>query len=410
MKLRFVITAIATMLIGASHAIPVQKLTLKNGTVLEGFISMQRPGSSVQFLAERAEIVIDGTSVREIRSESVNYDNLSPAWKKWAEDNDAYEGDGTNRTLMLHNVIMQNGSVNNVKVLDRGVRVKYLELSPNTHTLPWDSVLSVQYDRRARNVINGVNRVYTLKDGTSYEGQYVEEVPGKTVSILDANGYVDVFRTEDILKFTLKKVNATQDLFVQSPLVDVVVLKNNAPHRGVIVEQNYNNDSNYLLLQSENGSTESLAFSDIVEYRKEVNSKYEPLYDILLKDGELVINRQKVSVTPAIEQNDFMVVDLDSCRTTIDYLSPVTEVVVEANLQNVGLAQQYNMVKVTDKTVKKKKYQGFSFEDIVRRSIRPISVTTSANNTTKIVYQVPERGYYVIYDDQKKSTIIFQVK
>ena len=76
-------------------------------------------------------------------------------------------------------------------------------------------------------MINGLNRMYMLKDGTSIEGQYVEEIPGKTVSVVDAAGYVNVINTNDILKFTVEKVNPQQNIIAQSPLIDILVTDNN---------------------------------------------------------------------------------------------------------------------------------------------------------------------------------------
>lgn len=388
----------------------VQKVTLKDGSVLEGYIMMQRPGASLQFSTDRAEIILPDSLVSDVQENHISFDRLAPEWKKWADENDAFEGEGAGKTFVLHTIVKKdNTRVNNVRLLERGARYKYLELSPSTHNLSWDAISVIRYMKRERNMINGLNRTYMLKNGASIEGQYIEEIPGKTVSVVDASGYVNVIDANDILKFTVEKVNSQQNIIAQSPLIDVLVTDNIIQHKGIIVEQNYNNEANYLLLQNENGATESIRFNDITEYRKEVNAKYEPLYDILLREGELVINRQKVSSVSVVDRDSFMEVNLDSCKLSIEYESPQTEIVVEANLKNSGFSQQFSLVKVADKFIKKTGYKGFSYEDLVTRNIQPSSIVTSANNTTKIIYVVRDKGYYAIYDSKSKSVILFHL-
>ena len=58
MKLKqiFLFTLLLQTVVIANATI-VQKLLLKNGSELEGYISMQRPGNDVTFTAERAIIL-----------------------------------------------------------------------------------------------------------------------------------------------------------------------------------------------------------------------------------------------------------------------------------------------------------------------------------------------------------------
>ena len=61
---------------------------------------------------------------------------------------------------------------------------------------------------------------------------------------------------------------------------------------------------------------------------------------------------------------------------------------------------------------KKKKisFFAFTYEDIVKSNIHPLSVQTSINKTTKLVYSIDNTGLYVIYNPQKKTVIPFEVK
>ena len=87
------------------HATTVQKLLLKNGSELEGYISMQRPGKDFTFIAEKAIIYMPGTEIKSIVDHEVSIKQLSFGWIEWAEKNDAFEGLGDNRILILSDII-----------------------------------------------------------------------------------------------------------------------------------------------------------------------------------------------------------------------------------------------------------------------------------------------------------------
>ena len=54
-----------------THAAIVQKLILKNGSELEGYISMQRPGENFTFTAERAVVYMADTMILDIIPQEV---------------------------------------------------------------------------------------------------------------------------------------------------------------------------------------------------------------------------------------------------------------------------------------------------------------------------------------------------
>lgn len=261
-------------------------IVLKGGTELTGYISRQRPGENFTFTTTKATVMLPSNDVKSIVDSEVKITSLSPEWKDWAEKSDAYDGMGNSRTLLLSDIITDKGSISRVRILEKGAKVRYLELSPNTYSLNWDTIEVVRADKRPKLMLSGVNRRYKLSSGMEYEGQYVEEVPGRTMSLLRDNGVVEVFNTEDVMKDHRFKINPNQSLLEQSDLIDIIQMKNGGTHRGVIFERNYSDSdgitNDYLLIQLENGSTMSVNLEDIVEYRKEKNSRYKPLTDIVL--------------------------------------------------------------------------------------------------------------------------------
>ena len=399
----------------ALNATIVQKLVLKSGSELEGYISKQRPGSNFTFVAEKAVIYMPGTEVKNILDNEIKLKDLSPAWVQWAEKNDAFKGSGEDRVLTLSNIVTGNKTINRVRILEKGAKIKYLEMSDNLYSLDWDTIEVVRVNKRVKTALSGINRVYKLKNGTEYEGQYVEEVPGKTLSLYSNSGVVEVFNTNEVVKYSMKKVNPNQSLFEQSELLDILQLKDNAVKTGIVIEQNFDERSpvdNYLLIQTVGGTTESVKLADIIEYRKEVNPQYTPLYDVLLDKGELVINRQPINEMKVKESDGYIILPQDTGAVVITKTSPETEVIIEARFQNDDATHTLEIVRVKDIKDRKDRhlFWGFTYEDIVKTQVRPKSIQISVNQTTKFIYSFDRTGLYVIYNPKEKSAIPFIIK
>ncbi len=390
-------------------------VVLKDGTELTGYISRQRPGENFTFATSKATVLLPSKDVKSIVDSEVKITSLSPEWKEWAEKNDAFDGAGNSRTLLLSDIITKNGSINRVRVLEKGAKVSYLELSPNTYSLNWDTIEVVRADKRPKLMLSGVNRRYKLASGMEYEGQYVEEVPGQTMSLLRDNGVVEVFNTEEVMKDNRFKINPNQTLLEQSDLIDIVQLKNGGTHRGVIFERNYSDSdeitNDYLLIQLENGSTMSVNLADIVEYRKEKNPQYKPLTDIVLDDGQAAINRNILYLQPTKEVSGIVTVDIDSLSLNITPSNPQL-ISAEFNMDNAK-AQQLKLIKIRKYQDKKAKsqYYGFTFEDMVKNAILPKSVETSVNGISKIEYTIPTgaTGIFGVYDPLTNKIVIFKI-
>lgn len=405
------------LIVGLTTATAQDNLTvmLKDGSELTGYISRQRPGKDFTFSTSKANIILPKKYVNSIVDNEVKISSLSPEWKKWAEENEAYKGVGDNRTLLLSDIITKNGSISKVRILEKGAKIRYLEMLPNSYSLNWDTIEIVKASKRPKLQLSGVNRRYKLASGREYEGQYIEEVPGETVSLLCDNGVIEVFNIEDVAKDYRFKVNPNQTLLEQSDLIDIVQMKNREKYRGIIFERNYSNndstDKDYLLIQLENGSITSLNLDDIEEYRKEKNPNYKPLIDIILKEGEGAINRNIASFIPVREGSGIVIVETDSLKVNLSQ-SDSENIIAEFPIDNVK-AQQLKLVKVRKFQDKKARmsYYGFTFEDMVKNAILPKSVETSVNGISKIEYTIPSGtpGIYGIYNPLINKIIIFKI-
>lgn len=414
MKIREIVSIVLFVLsVVPIHATIVQKLILKNGSELDGYISMQRPGENFTFTTERAMIYLTDTMVQTIVDYQVKIKDLSESWIKWAEQNDAFVGLGENRTLLLSDIHTGKTTISRVRVLERGAKIKYLEMDNKSYSLNWDTIALIRVDKRGKTALSGIDRTYQLVNGREYSGEYVEEVPGQTLSLYrDKDGVVQVFKTDEVVKYTMHKVNPNQTLFEQSELLDVIKLKKGGLMKGVIIEQNFGNDNdaeNYLLLQTEDGATQSVRLMDIEEYRKETNPEYAPVFDILLNPGELVINRQQAHEVKVYESEGYILLPKDSIPSIS--VKPESLVVIETRFASTYQGQTLNLVKVKKIPGRKKResFSGFTFEDVVKNEIRPVKVETSINQTTRFEYELKIPGLYVIYNPQNKTAIPFNV-
>lgn len=415
MKKILSIIAFALGFAGSAEAVVVQKIYLKNGSVLSGYIQKQEGNGNLTFHTDIAEICLKSKDATISNEKNYNIKDLGKAWIDWAEKNDEFEGVGDSRTLMLADVSSKNKSVSRVKILERGEVVKYLEMAPNTYRIAWKDVVSIKGEPRSKTALSGINRIYQLKSGMEFEGQYAEE--NDSVLTLYLNNRVrQSFKINDVVKYTFRPINPNQDIFAQSPLLDIVKTKSGAETKGIIIEQNYTSDKdseNYFLVQQQSGAIQSIKLSDIAETRKEENPKYDPKYDILLKEGDVVINRQEVALVNIKEQGDNIVFDSLSNKVVIDReANNNTKVTVEYRSANGSNLEAYQLVKVSKYTDKKGKesYYYFSYRDLVNATVRPASLETSVNHTTKAEYIVGGQGVFALYDAKSKKAIPFTIK
>lgn len=415
MKKILSIIALALFFTSSAKAVVVQKIYLKDGSVLSGYIQKQDNNGNLTFRSDNAEICLKSKDATISNEKNYSVKDLNKAWIDWAEKNEEFEGIGDNRTLLLADVTSKTKTLSKVKILERGEVVKYLEMTPNTYQISWKNVFSIKGEKRSKTALSGINRIYQLKSGMEFEGQYAEENDSVLTLYLN-NGVRQSFKINDVVKYTFRPINPNQDIFAQSPLLDIVKTKSGAETKGIIIEQNYTSDKdseNYFLVQQQSGAIQSIKLSDIAETRKEENPKYDPKYDILLKEGDVVINRQEVALVNIKEQGDNIVFDSLSNKVVIDReANNNTKVTVEYRSANGSNLEAYQLVKVSKYTDKKGKesYYYFSYRDLVNATVRPASLETSVNHTTKAEYIVGGQGVFALYDAKSKKAIPFTIK
>lgn len=415
MKKILSIMVAALAIAGSAEAVIVQKIYLKDGSVLSGYIQKQDDNGNLTIHSDVAEICLKSSQATISNEKNYTEGELDKNWVEWAEKNEAFEGTGNQRTLYLADVTSKSKTVAKVKIIERGELVRYLEMSPDIYTIPWKDVLAIKGEKRCKTALSGINRIFQLKSGMEFEGQYAEETDSLLTLYLN-NGIRQSFKINDVIKYTFRPINPNQDIFAQSELLNIVKTKNGNETKGIIIEQNYTSakdSENYFLVQQPSGAIQSIKVSDILETRKEENPKFDPKFDVLLKEGEVLINRQEVMMTGITEKGENSVLDSLSEKVVIKK-DPQnnTRVTVEYRNANGANIEAYQVVKVNkiENKKEKKTMYGVSYRDLVNSTIRPVSVETSVNHTTKAEYIVGGQGTFALYDAKNKKAIPFIIK
>lgn len=406
MRKFFLIALYVLSAIGGTEAIVVQKALLKNGSVLYGYIQQQDGTGKLMFHTDSAIISIDSRRTN-LFEQKASPDHLCDI--VFLRDTVASDP----KTMTFEDYLRgSQRKVSNVRLLEKGARIKYLEKNPNTYVVTWKDVVYVQIPSRQSTALSGIDRTCKMKDGKIYEGQYVEETEHLQKLYL-ADGLVQSFKIDDVVKYTYHAINPNQDIFVQSELLDIIKTTKMGEIKGVIIEQNYEGKTdadNFFEIQTESKGISTIKVSDIVEVRKEENPKFNPKFDVLLKVGEVMINRQKASYVNVTETNDFLQLDSIGNFEVAFGKDSQAKLTIEYRVADGAKVEAFQLVKVTKKTIKKSDIYGFTYKDLVNAVYTPSGIETSVNHTTKADYSVNGEGIYALYDAKAKKAIPFIIK
>ena len=435
MKRILIISALYVISAFSANAVVFQKILLKNGSVLNGFVQQQDGTGNMTVYTDNAIICVKNINVSVSDEKNVNLSSLSEPWKDWAEKNDAYSYNGSEKVLKLRDVQIGIGKLDSiakksmigfeaklqedtksfmdVHLLESGSNIRFLEMSANIYNISWDDVVTITSERRPKNALSGIDRKYILNSNREIVGQYAGETPN-TISLYQSNGVVETVDFKDIKKFTFYGINPQQDIFEQSELLDVVKTSNEGDLIGVIIEQNYSGEEdseNYVSIWVKGRSPQMIKVSDINAICKKVNNDYNPKFDIILKEGQVVVNRKDVEFVGVKEINDILVLDSLKQNQIIEKgKDGKTSLVLELRQKDNGVTEDFQLVKVKKIKTKKTDLFGFSYKDLVNENFRPVSVETSVNRTTRIEFTIQDTGNYALYNSKAERAIPIIIK
>lgn len=420
----------------ASEAQIIEKIVMKNGSVLEGHIVSQVPGKSIEFLSEISTIVSDEKSITMNGSSEIEQTELADNWQQWIKDNKSSlipkEGKSYLRLddIIIRDQTIQKDSLKDkyvlerqiegsckVKLLERGGSIKFVYATSRSFVIPYSSISEIQKLPRDRNAMSGTVDVVET-DANTYTGQIISQKLGESVKVLCNDGCAVVVPTRQIKSQKKSGYNARQSIFEQVPFLEVVTCNNDKIVRGIIVSQTISEKAgSYILVKTAEYNDVDILNKDIVKIAKEPNPKYKPSkMDILIDDDSIYLcrkNAKKISVKEYNKEFIYMEVLKDSVKFSFAK-SELEDGKLVVECYNDEANRNLKIIPVDIKEIKegkqKRLYYACMYADIVKNAKNSTTVSDiSPNNTLRMEYELT-KGIYALYIQGKQQAVLFEIK
>lgn len=396
-------TFLASILLSIeSSAQTLEQVHLKDGSVLEGYISEQIPGKILSVQTYKAQLRASSDSLLSSNERQVMVNELPSEWKKWV----MAQPTPLNQ-VVLTTLKFPHSEYADVLVTENGLVMDFLSLTNRIYTLPWSQVSKTVKPTRQDGIVSGIEDVITLKDGTRYEGQITEQVPGKTVKILLGTNNATTVNSSLVSVLESKPISADLSLIEQTPLLDRVYTKHNKTYDGFITKRQMGKS---LTISTLDGQDVVIPLTDVTRYGKYKNPEYKVISDRQLAKGDVILNGDEKNVwfAPLKSENGYFI--LDESASAIAKRGD--EMTIEANLENpsgaIYLIRAYRKdipLVGTKKTIAR---DVFTYQDLVELAL-PIERTQTPLGNTKITFKVPESGDYIMSIQGYQGFIVIHV-
>ena len=271
---------------------------------------------------------------------------------------------------------------------------------------PMEDILAIERVKRQADDLSGIDDIIETRNGKVFKGQIVKQLLGKSVYLFQDNGVTQIINNAEIACHRKEKFNQEQNIFEQTPFLDVVVTDDNT-YQGIIVLQNYGSEdeTSYLCIQDEQGQQHKVDIADITALRRESNSQYAPVTVFRAGEGEVYFNRNLTAYTVYTTGKD------GSLRIKRDILLQCpaitdTRLIVEA--QDNESNRHGILVRSSVQGEGKKEALVFSYQDMLTAPVSPVQ-TKVISGTLRREY-VTEPGFYIYYVPQTQRAYVCEVK
>lgn len=377
-------------------------LKLKNGSTIYGNIVVQRPGVDITISADSATFFVESNNLLSSSAKKVRYEDLSREWKRWSLEKKALKGNANGRYMMLYDIRTKNYTFSNVVKLGsspKGTNKYYCEESC-TYKILWHDVREIIRTVPSADGANYIDDEVTTSNGKNYQGTIVSQVIGKQLSIKTTNG-TKTIPLEDVVE--TRRV-AHQGSFKISEIADytnTLVLNNETSKEGIILSQHYGKKSKdkYVTLLLQNGNTEKLQSSNIIEYRTNYNHQKKGTYRAgRIYVNEFIIGKAKTKTEGA----KLLYVDKK--------VFPFPEgIVITFKSQGSKLQNDWYLVALETLSMESGgTTQGYTPEIKESNAIRPSS-TDLVDGISSISFNYLSPGYYALVTSASPETYIIKI-
>lgn len=386
----------------------IEQIYMKSGSVVEGYIAEQKPGSYITVQTSKATIVVNSDSLQNKIIERVPIDSLPNEWKQWATENSKWIVKDGKRYLELYTFEFGSCVYSKVFLLEKGSSLKFIDVTPNKYVFNWRDMYRTVKNKRPANLFSGLKEVLVLKDDSKVEGQITEQYPGKDVKIERDNGDVLSYRFSQIKQIQTERLNEEMTLWSQIPLLDVIRLKDDSTELvGFISSRTLGKN---LVFEFEDGHKRNIQQNQIVSYAKKPNDKYVEVYDKLLNDDEILLNGKPAYFTFLQSQGENLLLG----EVVSEQLAVGDVVCIEAKFKDPNTSVtlvKAHMESIPKKDGKKNErilWPVITYQDLVQSHVSVSRETTPLGNV-KVSFPVNEVGDYVLYVQGRDEYIVINV-
>ncbi len=266
---RFIVTLLAVAgFITPLTAQNTDYIFVKDGSVYEGFISMQEPGTAISVTAQSATLIVNSENISNLEKATKPVAKLPEQMRNWLSKNRAGETEVEVASLKISGI-----QYDDVLVLEKGSRYKLLSFNTHEYNLNWGDIIKTRKNEAFNKKNSGICDVVTLKNGKRFKGVIIEQTIGVELKIKYEKNSIEAIRFSDILSIHTEQVDNKANLWKLLPLLDKVELKDGSELTGFISSRMMGQS---IIFVSQNSAVErSIALKDITKYRKVVNSQYK---------------------------------------------------------------------------------------------------------------------------------------
>ena len=264
-KLLYCVFAVAMS--ATAMAQNIDKVYMANGTEYEGYISEQVPGYKIVISATLATVNISSERISGVSTVKKDIAELDSYLQQWAKTNRPNA-----KTLDVSSLKIGGKDYQNVVILSNdGSKARLLIAGNERHLVNWDDIVKTTKVPAASSKF-GVKEIVTLHNGKTYEGNIIEQVLGKQMSIQADNGKVNVVKTTDVVSIKTMPRATDKDVWAQIPYLDVVKLDDGIEKRGFISAREFGNSIE--IITEGQTTAEKIDLAKVTNYRKIANSQY----------------------------------------------------------------------------------------------------------------------------------------
>ena len=247
-----------------------------------------------------------------------------------------------------------------------------------------------------------------LADGSTVDGQIIEQFPGKDLKIVTDKNEVLSYKFDQVKQINTEKLNPKMDLWPQVQLLDKISVKGeDSDLVGFISSRTLGKE---LVIEFENGNKRTIPQNQILSYAKIPNEKYIAVYDKVIKEGEILLDGKPAYFVPLKTVGQYLVLDsIVSAQNTVGdtiYVEanlgganvPVT--LVKAHVENVAFANGKRKWEIPCPVI--------TYQDLVQSHVEIKKEATPLGNL-KVSFVVKEVGDYVLYMQGKEEYIVINV-